>query len=123
MIPQPIPQSPIVVDCTWKGIPMLQRVDRPEGGEAGPPASALALVEMYFANGRPCSTTTDTPLLSSAGASPGITIASAENWEITIPARILPLGTGRWNFIIIATAADGTRDPLVNGVLEIRPTA
>lgn len=122
MIPQKLNLPAVVEGHTWRGLPMVRRIDTPEGGVAAPPASALALVEMFFANGRPCNADPDEPpLLTTVGASPGITITSAANWEFEIPPRILPLAAGRWNFLISTTAADGTRDPLLNGILEIRP--
>ena len=120
MIPQKIDLDPIVTGHTWKGIPTILRRDRPEGGEPAPPASALALVEMVFRPGADCKNASPITLTSD-GENAAITIVDAADWEITIPARILPLTPGRWNWILTTTAADGTRDPLLTGVLTVNP--
>lgn len=107
-----------VVGHTWSGIPAIIRVDTPEGGVAGPPASALALMEMVW---KKLGTGVDeTFTLSSSGASPAITITTAATWESTIPKAILPLATaGRWEWLISGTGADGTKDPLLSGVVTV----
>lgn len=107
-----------VVGHTWSGIPAVTRIDTPEGGVAGPPDTALATVEMVWV--KLGGGTEETFTLSSAGASPKITISNAGNWEFTIPKAILPLATaGRWEWLISGTGADGTKDPLLSGVVTV----
>ena len=123
MIAQPLdpPLQPITEGHTFGGIKDISRRDTPEGGDPAPPASPLARVEMVFAPGTGC-TGRKKVMISSDGDSPGITIDSPENWEFSVAAQILPLGPGRWNWLI-STEDSNTppvRDPLLSGSLEIK---
>jgi len=107
-----------VVGHTWSGIPAVTRVDTPEGGVAGNPASPLALVEMVWKKLGTGSEETFT--LTSAGLTPNITITTAATWEHTIPKAILPLATaGKWEWLLSGTAVDGSKDPLLSGVVTV----
>jgi hypothetical protein len=121
MIPQKIAIPAVVVGHTWPGITSIRRVDRPSsGGDPAPPASPLATAEMAFGSSLQACEAAPALLLTSAGDDPTISIDDAAEWEFSIPKIILPLAAGRWNFLITTIAGDGTRDPLLTGILEVR---
>ena len=107
-----------VVGHTWTGIPAIIRVDTPSGGVAGPPATSLDLLEMVWK--KIGTGAEETFTLSSDGLTPEITITDAVTWESTIPKAILPLATaGRWEWLLSGTGADGSKDPLLSGVVTV----
>jgi hypothetical protein len=121
MTPQRLDLAPIVTGHTWRGIPLIIRRDKPEGGEPAPPASPLASVEMVFQPTQECKAK-GIITLSTTGPNPEIEILSAADWEFRVLPRLMTdFPPGRWNYILSTTATDGTRDPLLTGVLPVQP--
>ena len=112
------PLDDFVEGCTWRGIPSLKRVDTPSGGVAGPPATVLTQVDMIWTKRNDAA---QTFTLSSAGASPAVTITSAANWIFSIPKKTLTLATpGVWDWLIITTGTGADeKDPLLRGSVTV----
>ena len=90
MTPQKLALTPFTEGDEWEGIPSLTVTIN-----GAPPASALTLVTMRFkkANSLPG----EVVELSSADAE--ITITSAANWGISVPAQVVAgLTYGKWTW-------------------------
>lgn len=119
MISSRLTLEDFVVGHTFPGIPAVVVTHTPDGGVAGPPDTALDVVEMVWK--KLGGGADETFTLTSAGLTPGITITSAANWEFAIPKAILPLATaGRWEWLISGYGVDPTvKDPLLSGVVNV----
>lgn len=109
MIPKTQEIESFVEGHTWPGIPAVTiRV----GGN--PPASPISTVVMRFEK---IGSEGEEVELSSATAGQ-ITIASAANWEFSVPKQIVPgLTAGRWRWMTTITDSEATpnKDPYLTG--------
>jgi hypothetical protein len=111
MIPGTYHMHSILRGDSWRGLPSI--VVRVNGS---PPASALASARMQFRQ-LPVSPSVGHELSTAAGS---ITITSAANWELSIPAQELPLGARLWYWDLETTDAAGTVRTYLKGTLEIQ---
>jgi len=115
MTPQKLQLEEFVEGDTWSGIPALNVLITPDGGVAAPPDSNLASVIMRWRKIESAATVVD---LTTADSE--ITLASAANWEISIPAQIVPgLTSGRWKWQLIFTAADDSVKTYLQGDVNV----
>lgn len=99
MTPQKLALTPFTEGDTWNGIPSLTVTVN-----GSPPASALSLVTMRFKKSGESGTVVE---LTSPGQ---ITINSALNWTLTVPAQILAgLTSGKWDWRMRFTDAAGKK--------------
>lgn len=115
MTPQKLALTPFTEGDTWSGIPSLTITVN-----GAPPASVLSLVTMRFkkSGGLP----SDVVQLTSATAGQ-ITITSAPNWQITVPAQIVPaLTTGKWIWRMQFTDAAGKKRTYLADELTVLET-
>lgn len=102
MTPQKLSLTPFTEGDTWDGIPSLTITIN-----GAPPASNLSLVTMRFKRAGGL----ESDVVELTSATPGqITISSAANWQITVPAQIVPtLTTGKWDWRMKFTDAAGKK--------------
>ncbi len=109
MTPGEVTLSSYSYGDTWNGIAQITVA---VGGS--PPAANLASVEMEF---RPRSVPSkQAKLLTSPD---DITIVSAANWEISIPAQDLELNAGKYDWYLTTVDADGVRKTYIKGTIEV----
>lgn len=94
----------------WRGLPSI--VIRVNGN---PPGVALASARLQFRSA-PSAEEVGATLSTAAGS---ITITSAANWELAIPAQALPLGARVWHYDLETTDVEGTVRTYLKGTLKI----
>lgn len=105
-----INQDAIFKGDTWPGFPsLILRIND------AVPASTIASAELVFFEAEKGLRDTDLKLESPAD----ITIVSAEEWEVEVPAKILDLETGEWTFRLTIIDATGYRRTYATGTIQI----
>lgn len=113
MLPSTYNIAPFIAGDHWSGIPLVTITVN-----GAPPASALASARMRFKSlDEPSAAVVE--LSSAAGK---ITIISAANWQLSVPAQAVPaLTAGRWSWNMETTAANGTVKTYLRGELNVQP--
>ena len=109
MTPQKLPIDDFTEGDEWDGIPSILITTGPEGGPYLPPENPLELVTMRFKKLGDDSS----PVIELRSDVAGqITIVSAANWDISIPAQIIAgLTAGKWAWRIRCRDTSTTGKP------------
>lgn len=101
MTPQKLTLTPFTEGDTWDGIPSLTVTVN-----GAPPASALTLVTLRFKKAG----AVPSAVVELSSADGKITITSAPNWQVAVPAQLVQdLTAGKWTWRMKFTNAAGKK--------------